>query len=103
MRLLLVEDDAMIGEALRTGLRRDLEKSVAYYGKGAARDVTGDQGYTGINAAFMLDLLARAEPRVTHILTGNAETNRHMIAINETLGYHVIGKPERSWELPAQS
>jgi predicted acylesterase/phospholipase RssA len=44
-----------------TGLRRDLEKSVAYYGKGAARDVTGDQGYTGINAAFMLDLLARQE------------------------------------------
>jgi GNAT superfamily N-acetyltransferase len=49
----------------------------------------------------MLDLLARAEPRVRHILTSNAETNGHMIGINETLGYHVIGKPERSWELRA--
>jgi GNAT superfamily N-acetyltransferase len=49
----------------------------------------------------MLDLLARQEPRVKHILTSNAEVNRHMIAINETLGYHVIGKPERTWELPA--
>jgi hypothetical protein len=24
-----------------------------------------------------------------------------MIGINETLGYRVIGPPERSWELPA--
>jgi GNAT superfamily N-acetyltransferase len=49
----------------------------------------------------MLDLLARQEPQVKHILTGNAETNGHMIGINETLGYRVIGPPERSWELPA--
>jgi GNAT superfamily N-acetyltransferase len=49
----------------------------------------------------MLDLLARAEPRVKHILTSNAGTNGHMIGINETLGYHLIGKPERFWELPA--
>jgi len=41
------------------GLRRDLERSVSFYGKGAARDVTGDLGYTGINAAFTLDLLAQ--------------------------------------------
>ena len=25
----------------------------------------------------------------------------HMIGINETLGYRVIGPPERTWELPA--
>jgi GNAT superfamily N-acetyltransferase len=49
----------------------------------------------------MLELLARREPQVKHIMTSNAETNGHMIGINETLGYHVIGKPERSWELPA--
>jgi hypothetical protein len=29
------------------------------------------------------------------------ESNGHMIGINETLGYRVIGPPERSWELPA--
>jgi GNAT superfamily N-acetyltransferase len=49
----------------------------------------------------LLDLLARREPQVKHILTSNAETNGHMIGINETLGYYLIGKPERSCELPA--
>jgi GNAT superfamily N-acetyltransferase len=49
----------------------------------------------------MLDLLARQEPQVKHILTGNSESNMHMIGINETLGYRVIGPPVRSWELPA--
>jgi hypothetical protein len=49
----------------------------------------------------MLDLLARQEPQVKHILTGNAETNAHMIAINEMLGYRVVGQPEGSWDLPA--
>jgi predicted acylesterase/phospholipase RssA/MinD-like ATPase involved in chromosome partitioning or flagellar assembly len=48
-----------------TGLRSDLEQSVFYYGRGARRDVTGDQGYTGINAAFMLDLLAEQERKST--------------------------------------
>jgi GNAT superfamily N-acetyltransferase len=49
----------------------------------------------------MLDLLADREPRVRHILTSNAETNGHMIGINELLGYRVIGRTERSWELAA--
>jgi len=49
----------------------------------------------------MLDLLAEREPRVRHIFTSNAETNAHMIGINEILGYRVIGRTERSWELPA--
>jgi predicted acylesterase/phospholipase RssA len=42
-----------------TGRRRDLERSVAWYGIGARRDVTSDLGYTGINAAFTLNLLAQ--------------------------------------------
>ena len=49
----------------------------------------------------MLELLARQEPQVTHLLTSNTETNTHMISINEELGYYVLGKPARSWELPA--
>ena len=49
----------------------------------------------------MLELLARQEPQVTRLLTGNAETNKHMISINSELGYYVLGKPARSWELPA--
>jgi GNAT superfamily N-acetyltransferase len=49
----------------------------------------------------MLELLARREPQVKHILTSNTETNAHMIAINETLGYRVTGPAARSWELRA--
>ena len=49
----------------------------------------------------MLDLLVRQEPQVQHILTSNGETNMRMISINETLGYYRLGKPARSWELPA--
>jgi hypothetical protein len=28
-------------------------------------------------------------------------TNGHMISINQTLGYYVLGRAVRSWELPA--
>jgi GNAT superfamily N-acetyltransferase len=40
----------------------------------------------------MLQWLAEAEPGVRHILTDNALANRHMISINEELGYHVLDK-----------
>jgi GNAT superfamily N-acetyltransferase len=49
----------------------------------------------------MLKLLARQEPQVTHLLTSNTETNTRMISINSELGYYVLGKAARSWELPA--
>ncbi len=49
----------------------------------------------------MLELLARQEPQVTYLLTSNSETNKHMISINSELGYYVLGRPARSWELPA--
>jgi len=48
--------------------------------------------------AEMLDLLAAHEPAVRHILTGNAESNRHMIAINEQLGFTATAM-YRTWEL----
>jgi GNAT superfamily N-acetyltransferase len=48
----------------------------------------------------MLERLAEVEPQVKHILTSNSETNGHMIAINETLGYRMLGKAARSFELP---
>lgn len=49
----------------------------------------------------MLDRLAEAEPQVRQVFTENSETNEHMIAINEALGYRVVGGPLRSWELKA--
>jgi GNAT superfamily N-acetyltransferase len=50
----------------------------------------------------MLDLLADREPLVKRILTGNADANEHMIAINAELGFQVIDH-WRSWELPVAS
>jgi GNAT superfamily N-acetyltransferase len=48
--------------------------------------------------AEMLDLLAAHKPAIRHILTGNAESNRHMIAINEQLGF-TASAMYRNWEL----
>jgi predicted patatin/cPLA2 family phospholipase len=45
------------------GLRDQLEASLAYYLEGMALGIEGDQGYTAINAAFVLDLLGRDESR----------------------------------------
>jgi GNAT superfamily N-acetyltransferase len=38
-----------------------------------------------------LELLAQQSPQSTVMLTGNAAENRHMLAINETIGYYPIG------------
>jgi hypothetical protein len=47
----------------------------------------------------MLERLAEAEPERRWIITGNAETNQHMIAINEALGYQRFGQPALSFEI----
>jgi hypothetical protein len=48
----------------------------------------------------MLGWLAVAEPAIERIMTGNAAGNRHMIAINEELGYELLSPAEQSYELP---
>ena len=48
----------------------------------------------------MLELLASAEPRLEWIVTGNAATNKHMIAVNEQLGYKVVEPGWRFYEIP---
>ncbi len=48
----------------------------------------------------MLDWLAEAEPALERIVTGNAASNKHMIAINEELGYELLRPLARSYELP---
>ncbi|HEV2373065.1 MAG TPA: GNAT family N-acetyltransferase [Streptosporangiaceae bacterium] len=40
--------------------------------------------------ARMHEILAGLEPQLTRISTGNAGGNKHMIAINETMGYQVL-------------
>ena len=46
----------------------------------------------------MLEWLRREEPQLHTIITGNGDTNKHMIAINEALGYEVLDR-WRSWQL----
>jgi predicted acylesterase/phospholipase RssA len=43
------------------GQRADLERSLAYYTRGSSESIEGDFGYTRINAAFVLDILADQE------------------------------------------
>ena len=42
--------------------------------------------------AEMMRWLAEQEPQIAAIDTWNAETNDHMIAVNERLGYRVMGR-----------
>lgn len=42
--------------------------------------------------AAMLRRLAEREPQLVHVDTWNAESNRHMIAVNEALGCVVVGR-----------
>jgi GNAT superfamily N-acetyltransferase len=51
----------------------------------------------------MLGLLAAAEPGLEWIATGNAATNKHMIAVNEQLGYKVVEPGWRNYEIPVAS
>jgi RimJ/RimL family protein N-acetyltransferase len=46
----------------------------------------------------MMDWLAKAEPQLQHIVTGNASSNAHMIGINADLGYRVADRWQ-SWQL----
>jgi GNAT superfamily N-acetyltransferase len=50
----------------------------------------------------MLDLLAKREPLLRRIVTGNAAGNEHMIAINDQLGFEVLDHWS-SWEMDVAS
>jgi GNAT superfamily N-acetyltransferase len=47
----------------------------------------------------MAQWLKEAEPQVERIQTWNARSNRYMIAVNEALGYTILGQPASSWKL----
>jgi RimJ/RimL family protein N-acetyltransferase len=52
--------------------------------------------------AAMLQWLAEAEPQVDRIETGNADSNEHMIAVNEALGFEPF-EPFWQWhEMPVE-
>jgi GNAT superfamily N-acetyltransferase len=47
----------------------------------------------------MLELLAVDEPGLERIVTWNARDNRYMIAVNEALGYTILGQPVTRFRL----
>jgi GNAT superfamily N-acetyltransferase len=47
----------------------------------------------------MVQWLKAAEPALERIQTWNAESNRYMIAVNEALGYTILGQPASWWRL----
>jgi GNAT superfamily N-acetyltransferase len=47
----------------------------------------------------MLEWLALAEPQIERVETGNAASNKHMIAVNEALGFEVSRPVFHSYEL----
>jgi GNAT superfamily N-acetyltransferase/RimJ/RimL family protein N-acetyltransferase len=47
----------------------------------------------------MLQWLATSEPQLEQVATWNGKSNAHMIAINEALGYTILGPPVTSWLL----
>ena len=47
----------------------------------------------------MVEWLRAAEPALERIETWNAQSNRYMIAVNEALGYTILGQPANWWRL----
>lgn len=54
--------------------KRHLERSLKYYQRGFEAGIKGDKGYTAINAAFILDLLAYLEDRESKETGGTSKT-----------------------------
>jgi GNAT superfamily N-acetyltransferase len=50
----------------------------------------------------MLQWLAKAEPRLRKVETGNAVENDHMIAVNEGLGYELVTPGWQFYEIPVE-
>jgi len=64
---------------------------------GHQHDTSVTRGHRGnrlglLLKAGMLRWLEEAEPQLTTVDTWNAESNDHMIAVNEQLGYRVLGR-----------
>ena len=47
----------------------------------------------------MMELLATTEPQLERIVTWNGQSNEHMIAVNEAMGYTVFGPPATGFRL----
>jgi GNAT superfamily N-acetyltransferase len=94
--------------------RHDASGELAAYSEVAVDPAVPGWGFQAITAVIrkhrghrlgllvkvaMMEWLATSEPQLERIMTSNGETNAHMIAINEALGYTIFGPPATSWLL----
>jgi hypothetical protein len=74
------------------GLRASSASAATGYSVASWTGVVPDEHLGGVAylKSAMLEWLATAEPGLRTIVTGNADSNEHMIAINEQLGYEQV-------------
>jgi predicted acylesterase/phospholipase RssA len=88
------------------GQKQHLERSLAFYLRGYELGVEGDHGYTGINAAFVLDLIAEqeeGESRQANIsLKSTADRRGEAREIREKIAKTLSGMAEEDPSLTRQ-
>jgi GNAT superfamily N-acetyltransferase len=72
-------------------VREDAPSEGDQHDTAVARDHRGHRLGLLLKAGMLL-WLAEVEPQVTQVDTFNAESNDHMIAVNELLGYRILGR-----------
>ena len=86
------------------GQKQHLERSLAFYLRGYAQGIEGDYGYTGINAAFVLDLIAaqeEEEARQTNIVLQSTVDRRSKAReIREKIASILVGMPGKEAQSP---
>src|SRR5215813_15606230 len=88
------------------GQKQHLERSLAFYLRGYEQGVENDYGYTGINAAFVLDLIAAQEEEEagqTNILLQSTVDRRSKAReIREKIAETLVGMAEKGPSLTRQ-
>lgn len=84
--------------------RQNLERSLFYYLRGYEQGVANDQGYTGINAAFVLDQLASLEEGEAEKASKSSKAAEQRRARAQTIRQEIvdqvgtmIGDPGHQW------
>ncbi|MCI0339324.1 MAG: hypothetical protein L0226_17260, partial [Acidobacteria bacterium] len=89
------------------GQKQHLERSLAFYMRGYGQGVDRDNGYTGINAAFTLDLIAEQEEeeaRQANIKPESAEDRRNKAReIREKIAETLVEKAENEKPDPPEA
>jgi predicted acylesterase/phospholipase RssA len=88
------------------GQKQHLERSLAFYLRGYEQGVEGDSGYTGINAAFVLDLIAYQEEEEageSNIeLESTASRRGKAVEIRSKIAETLVGMSEKDPSLKKQ-